>query len=249
MACCSYGGVYIFGVVQLLIISACIFCYPAATVQTFVYTPRVVNGTLAHEHGRQHLFLFGLDFPCVLVSLLVASFVSNTFGLFEAGTLQSHNSYTPDSLQQVGLWDPLFWVITGLTHFTAVVAACSPVDVFSLLFSAFLLTDSLRELCAPIDPERGPTLVNFGLVRYMFGLIIAVVCVPAGCSARYAILLVMAVLDYFLGVGHTWDRAPTLETIANCRLFWASGTALCFAALYGAWNDALLMPVVSGTDE
>ncbi len=249
MAFCSYGGVYLFGLLQLVIISICVFCYPAATVQLFVYSPRVVNGTIAHELGKHRLFSFGLDFPCVLVSLLVASFVSNTFGLVDTGVLQSHSTYTPECLQQVGVWDPLFWMIVALTHLIVAVAACTPVDAFAALFAAFLLTNFLRTLCAPIDPERGPTLVNFGLVGYMFGVLVAVVCVPAGCSERYAILLVMTVLDYFLGVGHTWDRAPTLETVANCRLFWASGTALCLAALYGAWNDALLMPVARVGDE
>ncbi len=248
MACCSYGGVYVFGVVQLLVICACIFCYPAATVQMFVYTPQVANGTLSHAHGRQSVLVFGLDLLCILISLLVASFVSNTFGLVDSGVLQSHGGFTPESLQQVGLWDPLFWVVTALAHFTAVVAACSPVYAHSAFLAALLLTDSLRELCAPVDPERGPTLVNFGLVRYMLGIAVAVMAVPAGCSARYAILLIMGVLDYFLGVGHTWDRAPTLETVANCRLFWASGTSLCLAALYGAWNDALLMPGIAGVE-
>jgi hypothetical protein len=50
----------------------------------------------------------------------------------------------------------------------------------------------------------------------------------------------MVVLDYFLGIGHVWERSPDMETVANCRLFWACSAGLCLAALYGAWREDLL---------
>ena len=53
--------------------------------------------------------------------------------------------------------------------------------------------------------------------------------------------MVMCLLDYMLGVGHTWDAAPGMDTITNCRLFWVCSTSLCLAGLYGAWHDHLLV--------
>jgi len=243
------GLVYIMGVTQTLVVALCVFMYPAVKVQLFVYTPVVENGTLSHEQGHLHALHFGLDFPCIVSSILIASFVTTTFSLIDSGTFQENNTYSPESLQFSGVWDPLFWAIVALIHVAGVVAACSPMDLFALFFSAFLLTQFLRSLCAPIDPERGPMLVNFSLVGYISGFAIAIACVPAGCSARYAILFSMATLDYFLGVGHTWDRSPTIETIANCRLFWACAAALCVATLYATWRDDLLMPLARDGDD
>jgi uncharacterized membrane protein len=45
----------------------------------------------------------------------------------------------------------------------------------------------------------------------------------------------VVVLDYFLGVGHTWDRQATIETVTNCRLFYVCCVSFGVAALYAAW--------------
>jgi hypothetical protein len=69
---------------------------------------------------------------------------------------------------------------------------------------------------------------------------VAAYAVPPTAPSRFSVLFALVVLDYFLGVGHTWDRQATLETIANCRLFYVCGGTLCTAALYAAWQDRLL---------
>ena len=49
---------------------------------------------------------------------------------------------------------------------------------------------------------------------------------------RLGVLFCMLMLDYFLGVGHTWDRNATLGTITNCRLFYVCAASLCMIGLY-----------------
>jgi hypothetical protein len=240
MSCSFQGLVYILGVAQLIIVSACVFLYPPANVQLFAFTPHIVNGTILGEHGWIHTLHTGLAGLFIVASLLIALFVSTTFSLLDSGVFQNHAAYSLESLQQTGLWDPLFWVIVCVVHLIVVMAACTPMDIFASILSAFLFTHSLSELCSPLEPERAPSLVNFSLVGYMTALVVAVLCIPEGYSSRYVILFFVVLLDYFLGVGHTWDRAPTLETIANCRLFWSCCAALCLGVLYGAWNDVLL---------
>ena len=48
-----------------------------------------------------------------------------------------------------------------------------------------------------------------------------------------SVLTLMVVLDYFMGVGHTYDRQATIDTVSNCRLFYICagtvGTALLYA--------------------
>ena len=80
---------------------------------------------------------------------------------------------------------------------------------------------------------------NLNILGYSLGVLVAAYSAQPG-SARLTALFVAVVLDYFLGVGHTWDRQATLDTITNCRMFYVCATSMCMAALYGAWEDRLL---------
>jgi hypothetical protein len=46
-------------------------------------------------------------------------------------------------------------------------------------------------------------------------------------------VMLLVVLDYFMGIGHTYDRQATIGTVSNCRLFYICagtvGTALLYA--------------------
>jgi hypothetical protein len=49
-------------------------------------------------------------------------------------------------------------------------------------------------------------------------------------------VMLVVVLDYFLGVGHTYDRQATIDTVANCRLFYICACSLAIACFYGMYN-------------
>ena len=66
--------------------------------------------------------------------------------------------------------------------------------------------------------------------------------VPEGYSDRTLMLLALAILDYFLGIGHVWERVPTMETVCNCRVFHACFSAVSLAVLYSAWHEHLQAP-------
>jgi hypothetical protein len=53
------------------------------------------------------------------------------------------------------------------------------------------------------------------------------------------IVMLVVVLDYFLGVGHTYDRQTTIDTAMNCRLFYICAGTLGTAFLYATIGDAL----------
>jgi hypothetical protein len=44
--------------------------------------------------------------------------------------------------------------------------------------------------------------------------------------------MLVVVVDYFLGVGHTYDRQATIDTVSNCRLFYICAGTLGLALLY-----------------
>ena len=60
--------------------------------------------------------------------------------------------------------------------------------------------------------------------------------IPDGQTNGGTVVMLMVVLDYFLGVGHMYDRQATIETIANCRLFYVCTVSLSLAFFYGMYN-------------
>ena len=55
-------------------------------------------------------------------------------------------------------------------------------------------------------------------------------------------------LDLVLRLGHVWDRATAMETVANCRVSYASCCALLLAGVYAVWGDTRVAPSASGDD-
>lgn len=244
----SRGAIYGLGVLQLCAVGLVLILFPAASVQVFVYLPCVANGTLTHACGDTRSLRLMLAFPSLVASAGAAAFVSNTFSLQEAEILSEDVAFGPEALGQTGLWNALFWFVVSGAHAIAVAAACSPVDLFAWALATYLCVSFLARLCSgPECTSEGPasggvSIANANVLGYMAGAGVAVYCVPGEYSNRFVILFLMIVLDYFLGVGHVWERTPSAMTVANCRVFWACSAGLCLAALYGAWREDLLTP-------
>jgi len=267
--CGTAEGVgYGLGISQLAIMFGVVWYFPLASVQVFVYKPCVSNGTLTHACGSTEAVRMMLPLPCLLVSAAAAAFVSSTRTLMDGGILSDETAYAAEAVAQAGLWDAMFWFVVSGAHLIAVIAACSPVDAFAGGAAAYLMVHFLSQLCRSADEQRaggyqsaGPdaqgggagagamTAANANILGYMAGVGIAVYNVPQQYSNRLVIVFLLVVMDYFLGVGHAWDRGPSMYTVANCRLFWVCSASLCLAAMYGAWRDDLLMPMPKGGEE
>jgi hypothetical protein len=243
---CGKGAAYGLGVLQVAVVGLMILLYPPASTQVYVYAPCVANGTLTHACGSTHSLRLMLALPTLAVSAAGAAFVSNTFSLQEAGLIVDGTAYGPEALGQTGLWNALFWFVVAGAHAIAIAAACSPVDFFAWALATYLTVSFLAKLCAGGEyASDGPapatvSVANANVLGYMAGAGVAFYCVPPDYSNRLVIIFLMVVLDYFLGIGHVWERSPDMETVANCRLFWACSAGLCLAALYGAWREDLL---------
>ena len=254
---CSESAVYALGVCQVAVMFAVILAYPLASVQIFVYSPCVSNGTLTHACGSTHSTRVALALPCMTLSVAASAFVSSTFSLAERGAISEGVPYSAEAMSQTGLWNALFWFLVAGAHAVVVAAACSPGDAFAVAGATFLMVSFLAKLCACPDSadagdhgaaaNMGVTVANASILGYMAGAGVAFYSIPAQYSNRFVLLFLLMVLDYFLGIGHLWDRAPDMKTAGNCRLFWACSSALCLAAMYGAWSDDLLLPGAAGT--
>jgi hypothetical protein len=164
----------------------------------------------------------------------------------ERGILVQDAPYTYETLVETGFWDLMFWTFCALAHALVLLVALSPSDVYAVSLAGLLI---IYFLCRACQPRQGHglsvTQENTNILGFFAGLLIAFYSIPDSHSGRPAALAVMTLLDYILGVGHTWDAMPPMDTVTNCRLFWTCSVSFCMAGLYGAWHDHLLIERVN----
>lgn len=225
---------------QVAVTLAVIAYYPPVHVQFFTCHPQISNGTLTLPDSQLLVSNVGLSVPFLALSCLAVLFSTTTAGLIERGVLQD-NQYTFEMLHESGLWDAIFWAFCGGAHAIVITVVMSPADAYAVSISSLLIIYFLGRLCAPRFSQISMTQENFNLLGLFAGLLIVGYNIPDSHSGRSAALMVTCLLDYMLGVGHTWDASPTMDVVSNCRLFWVCSASLCLAALYGAWHDHLLI--------
>jgi len=228
---------------QAAVTLAVILYYPPVHVQLFTCHPKIINGTLALPESELLVSNFGLGLPFLALSCLVVLFSTTTAGLLQRGSLQQDSQYSFEVLHETGLWDTLFWLFCVGAHAVVILVVMSPADAHAAALSILLIAYFLGRICAPRFSQMSMTQENLNLLGYFAGLLVAGYNIPDSHSGRTAALLIMCILDYMLGVGHTWDMTPPMDTVTNCRLFWVCSASLCLAALYGAWHDHLLVDV------
>lgn len=229
------GAGYGLGISQFAIALGVVLFLPAVHVS--VYVPRgslrPVNGTAAPqlavraEGGRVHMGL-----PVLGVSFLAAMFSFVTCKSYEMGL--SGQDYQPDVVEQLGMWDLLFWAFCLCAHGVVALVVADPVDLFGAVACTAFMTFFLRRCCA----ARSQSLVNLtqenlNLVGYCFGFGQLGYQLTDTRENGTAVLCLMLVVDYFLGIGHTYDRQATIDTVSNCRLFYVCTGALGCTLLYG----------------
>ena len=151
--------------------------------------------------------------------------------------------YTQEILSDTGLWDLIFWLYCAIVHIIIFLVVMSPADTCAVALSSIQYSYFLTSLYQPRQNQLSMTQINITLLGLWVGLLTALHNLPDTHSGLIAAVLVMFILNYMLGIGHTWDSTPTMDVITNCRLFWACSSSFCLAALYGAWHDHLLLEI------
>lgn len=232
---------------QAAVMVGVITFYRPLHVEVYMPHPVVVNGTL-HTDGSPTglpttsitVTSLSLAIQFLILSCVAALFSTTTTGLIKRGTLQADMQYSHEVLYEAGLWDLMFWVFCSGTHALLLLIVMSPADIYAVSLAALLVIYFLCRICQPRMSQINMTQENLNLLGYWAGLLIAGYNLPDAHTGRLAALLIMCLLDYMLGVGHTWDASPMMDAITNCRLFWVCSASFCMAGLYGAWHDHLL---------
>ena len=155
-----------------------------------------------------------LTLPMMMASGVAAVFSMVTYQSHESGI--SGQDFQQEVVDQVPMWDLLFWV-----------------DVFGAIASTSFMGYFLFRACAPKGQLLNLTQENLNILGYCIGILMVSYQMTEVHGNGASIIMLVVVLDYFLGVGHTYDRQATMDTISNCRLFYVCagtlGTALMYA--------------------
>jgi hypothetical protein len=233
----SRGAAYGLGLSQFVITLGIVLFTPPMRVS--VYVPRgTLNGTAFQVDAKPIELQMGL--PVVGTSFLAAVFALVTCKVHEQGL--SGQDYQQDVVDQMGMWDMLFWVFCAASHAVVVLVVGDPADVFGTLSSTAFMSYFLFRACASKGQHVNLTQENFNIMGYGLGVLQAAYQLTETRPNGTSILLVMIVLDYFLGIGHTYDRQATIDTVSNCRIFYICAGALGCAVLYAM--DSQPQPVL-----
>jgi hypothetical protein len=216
-----------------------ILFFPAVKVNLFIARVQI-NGTLA-SGGRNLIsdiqtMKTHMSLPVMLASGLAGIFTTVTCRSYDLGI--AGQDFQQDTLDQLGMWDMLFWAYCTLTHFIIVMIVADPIDLFGCVSSTVFMVYFLFKACSPKGQNVNLTQENLNILGYCLGILQLAYQITSTRDNAATIVMLVVVLDYFLGVGHTYDRQATIDTVANCRLFYICTYSLGIACFYSMYNLA-----------
>lgn len=239
----SRGTAYGVGFSQVAVTMGVVLFFPPVDVDVYIVKGRInmTSGWLSIDRRddveASKLFM-GL--PTLMCSLVGAGFASLTYQAYESGL--AGQDYNPDALDGVGVWNIVFWLHCFLSHALVVFIVTDPSDAFGAVSATMFMVYFLYRSCYPrAGGSLNITRENLNILGYALGVAqMGYQVTDIRPYGGYVVMLVL-VLDYFLGLGHTYDREATLETVANCRLFYICTVSLCIAFLYAMSGEELAM--------
>ena len=235
----SRGTAYGIGLSQCAITLGVILFFPAVKVNLFIARVHI-NGTLA-SGGRDLIsdiqtMKTHMSLPVMAASGLAGIFTTVTCRSYDLGI--AGQDFQQDTLDQLGMWDMLFWAYCTLTHFIIVMIVADPIDLFGCVSSTVFMVYFLFRACSPKGQNVNLTQENLNILGYCLGILQLAYQITDTRDNTATVVMLVVVLDYFLGVGHTYDRQATIDTVANCRLFYICTCSLSIACFYSMYNLA-----------
>lgn len=221
--CCmdvSRGTAYGLLVSQVLFTLACILYSPKREITVYTLkTPTNTTQLQTYENNVHVQLMFGA------LSLLAFFFSMQTMQYSENDI--NNYDYNAEFVDNNFLWNSMFWVYCFGSHLILIGIVMQTADLYCLILTAFLTYYTLYLICLP--RHETPNLTRDNL--FMLGYAGAIAIVYAN-SQKQDLIVFIVLLDYCLGIGHTWDKQATLDTIVNCRLFYICCQSLLLCIYY-----------------
>jgi hypothetical protein len=234
----SKGAVYGLGLSQFAITLGFVLFFPSVDID--LYVP---HATLRGNHSSIAIgsttLRASMAIPVMGASLLAAMFALVTYKAHEQSL--SEQDFQSDSVEQMGLWDMLFWVYCLASHCIVILIVCDPVNAFGAISSTVFMTYFLFRACYPKPQSINLTQENLNILGYCLGVLQVFHQMTPTRENNMTALMLLVIIDYFLGIGHTYDRQATIATVSNCRLFYICAGTMGTALLYAMSNSGPLI--------
>ena len=201
----SRGTAYGFGLSQVAITLGFLLYFPAIHIKSYTVIASVINNTLSTTPNETTI---NLGVPIMVMSIIAAIFSTSTYQLNEQGI--GTQDYQSDVMDQIGFWDLLFWVYCMIGHFICIAILINPGVIFGCISSTCFMVYFLYRSCAPKPQNINLTQENLNLLGYGMGILQVAYQIQVNSSNRLLTLGLIVMLDYFLGIGHTWDKQATV---------------------------------------
>lgn len=219
----SRGTAYGLCVSQVLFTIACILYSPRREI--VVYTLKTPNNTTNLHADELHVHV-QWTFACL--SFLAFFFSMQTMHYTDAEVAITDYNY--DFIENNAMWDNMFWFYCLGSHFLLFGIVMNTSDVYCLALCTIIATYTLSRLCLPRNNQAHMTRDNLLLLVYVMHCYLVFIN-----GQKVDILVWIVALDYCLGIGHTWDKQATVDTIINCRLFYICAQSLLLC-IYYVWQ-------------
>ena len=223
------GTAYGLGLSQCVITLGVVLFSPGVEVDVIVAHFRLTGNHSSVGFSSEATSLH-LGIGVVGTSFLAAMFAMVSYNTHEQGL--AGQDFQADTLEQMGLWDPLFWAYCMMSHAMVTLVVGDPVDLFGALAATSFMSYFLFRACSPKGQTLNLTQENLNILGYGVGVMLLVVQLTDTRANGMSVVMLMVVLDYFLGIGHTYDRQATIETVSNSRLFYVCAGSVGLALLY-----------------
>jgi len=230
----SRGTAYGIALAQVAVTLGVVLFSPSVDVNMFYVRLHLNTSVTPHQLTTDGAAIKGvqggLALPVMMASGIAAVFSTVTYQSHESGI--TGQDFQQDVMDQVPMWDLLFWVYVLISHGISVFVVADPVDVFGAIASTSFMAYFLYRACAPKGQMLNLTQENLNILGYCIGILMVCYQMTDVRGNGASIVMLVVVLDYFLGIGHTYDRQATMDTVSNCRLFYVCAGTLGTALMY-----------------
>lgn len=232
MRCCidiSRGTAYGLCLSQVIFTVACICFSPPK---------QIILYTLVTPTNTSQLQVKEIPFQAQ-TSLGFLSFIAFFFAMQTMKSLDSSSEggggydlvsidYNQEFVEQNTMWNLLFWAYVFGSHLLTFGIILNVGDIYLLGFSSVICQYCLYQACLPRHSEQvSVTRENMYLLGYALGIFLI-----AYTAQVPSLILWVVLIDYALGIGHAWDKQATIDTVVNCRLFYACCQSLLLCVFY-----------------
>jgi hypothetical protein len=145
-------------------------------------------------------------------------------------TLDSDTHYTIEALEELQMWDLCFWVAMVMQHACLVTFMCSPLDWYFLALSVTGITVMLMLISRLPLVQGGRSREN--ILMMLCGLLFLMLYSTVRRHGHGGFFVGLLIMDSLILIGHTFDSAPDMRTVGNCRLCYTSGMSAMILVSY-----------------